>query len=92
MKNNLCDARYGTIALLACLAFGPLFAAEPVPLVVPPDSAIPAGPEGEAVRLGPATDDRHPRATATQRRQRAELLKLPSGRRHAARRGSVRRD
>ena len=45
MKNNLCDARYGTIALLACLAFGPLFAAEPVPLVVPPDSAIPAGPE-----------------------------------------------
>lgn len=52
MKNNLCDARYGTIALLACLAFGPLFAAEPVPLVVPPDSAIPAGPEGEAVRLG----------------------------------------
>jgi hypothetical protein len=31
MKNNLCDARYGTIALLACLAFGPLFAAEPGP-------------------------------------------------------------
>ena len=52
MKNKLCGARCGTIALLACLAFGPLLAAEPVPLVVPPDSAIPAGPEGEAVRLG----------------------------------------
>jgi thiosulfate dehydrogenase len=52
MKNKLAVSRPGLVSLLACLAFGPLFAAEPVPLVVPPDSAIPAGPEGEAVRLG----------------------------------------
>ena len=62
MKNKLAVSRPVLVSLMACLAFGPVLAAEPVPLVVPPDSTIPAGTEGEAVRLGRQlmTDTRAP--------------------------------
>lgn len=40
------------VALLSALAVTAVLAAAPLPLVVPADSTMPAGPEGEAARLG----------------------------------------
>ncbi len=52
MRNRRSCARLPAFMLAAGLAVSPFVVAADVPLVVPAESTIPTGPEGDAIRLG----------------------------------------
>ncbi len=54
MPDTMVSRVLGVLGLLCIAALGPAHAAGQAPFKVPADSTIPAGPEGEAVRLGKA--------------------------------------
>jgi thiosulfate dehydrogenase len=52
MSDWLRCAALGALAFLSITIQGQLHAAAPAPFKLPPDSSIPSGPDGEAIRLG----------------------------------------